>query len=257
MNLPSVLHHLHHLHYLQIFRVIRGEYLFIVNRTTLIIFPIQEEQDVLVQHCTAQGLRTEEAKIGRVPIVHIPELHLTLAKGGLGKVQFAVTTQHLVDMGTGWNVIICAGAAGALADDVAVGDVVVGTATAEHDFRKKFGKHHIPTYRGASHILHELRQIHIPPEEFSVHFGKIASGDEDIGDAARRREVHELTGALAVAWEGIGGARACHFSQVPFVEIRGITDAATGDVPSSFKANLQHAMNNVATVIVAWARRYV
>lgn len=227
-----------------------------MHRTTLIISPVQEERRAIVQHFTEQGLRTEEADIGRVPVVHVPELRLTLAKGGLGKVQFAVTTQHLIDMEPGWNVIICAGAAGALADTVAVGDVVIGTATAEHDFRKKFGKHRIPTYRGTSHVLHELRQIQIPSEEFSVHFGKIASGDEDIGDTARRREIHELTDGLAVAWEGIGGARACHFSRVPFVEIRGITDAATGDVPASFKANLQRAMRNVATVIAAWAPRH-
>jgi adenosylhomocysteine nucleosidase len=227
-----------------------------MKQSTLIISPVQEERQAIVQHLTAQGLRTEEAGIGRVPVVHVPELRLTLAKGGLGKVQFAVTTQHLIDMQPDWHAVICAGAAGALADDVAVGDVVVGTATAEHDFRKKFGKHRIPTYRGASQILHELRQTPTNSEEFSVHFGKIASGDEDIGDAKRRREVHELTDALAVAWEGIGGARACHFTQVPFVEIRGITDAATGDVPAAFKANLQRAMGNVATVLMAWAHKH-
>ena len=76
--------------------------------------------------------------------------------------------------------------------------------------------------------------------------------DEDIVDEVRRKEVHELTDALAVAWEGIGGARACAFSHIPFVEIRGITDVANADARSSFKAHLERVMAHVAAFIVAW-----
>ena len=47
------------------------------------------------------------------------------------------------------------------------------------------------------------------------------------------------TGALAVAWEGAGGARACHFSGIPFLEIRGITDSADSDAASDFRATLE------------------
>ncbi len=224
-----------------------------IMKNLLIISPIQEERHEIEQHCIAQGFRTEATHIGRVPVAQIPELGLTLAKGGLGKVQFAITTQHLLDMGLGWTAVICAGAAGGLVDDVAIGDVVVGTATIEHDFRKKFGKRRPPTYAAAPEILDTLRKIQSPSEAWAILFGCIASGDEDIADETRRRELHALTGALAVAWEGIGGARACAFSNVPFVEIRGITDAACGDVPTAFKANLHRAMANVATVILEMA----
>ena len=53
--------------------------------------------------------------IGRLPVVQFPDLGVTLARGGLGKVQFAVQTQHLLDTCSDWDLIVCAGAAGALA----------------------------------------------------------------------------------------------------------------------------------------------
>jgi adenosylhomocysteine nucleosidase len=71
----------------------------------------------------------------------------------------------------------------------------------------------------------------------------------------RRREIRHLTGALAVAWEGGGGARACHFSGVPFIEIRGISDQADSQAASHFRMNLHTAMRNVATLITAWITR--
>lgn len=57
----------------------------------------------------------------------------------------------------------------------------------------------------------------------------------------------------AVAWEGAGGARACKFSGVPFLEIRGITDAADHSAASDFEKNLEVAMYNIALLIVSFS----
>ena len=83
-------------------------------------------------------------------------------------------------------------------------------------------------------------------------FGPIASGDETVVDRERRRELHQLTGALAVAWEGAGGARACHFSEVPYIEVRGITDHANSQAATDFKLHMPSAMRHVARLITAW-----
>jgi adenosylhomocysteine nucleosidase len=82
-----------------------------------------------------------------------------------------------------------------------------------------------------------------------VQFGAIASGDEDIVGEARRSELRTSTGAIAVAWEGAGGARACQFSEVAFLEIRGITDIADANGPRDFAQHLATAMQNVALVV--------
>ena len=85
---------------------------------------------------------------------------------------------------------------------------------------------------------------------FSVHIGIVASGDEDIVTHIRAEELQKQTNALAVAWEGAGGARAARFNNLPFIEVRGITDNARDDVPQSFSANLPVAMSNIGMVML-------
>ena len=215
----------------------------------LIITPMREELDLLLQSYTTAGFHAEGATIGRLPVVQFPDLGVTLARGGLGKAQFALQTQHLLDTCNDWDLIICAGAAGALVDGVCVGDVVVATKTIEHDYNNKFNKRALPKFDGARTAIADLRSVSQSANVFSVHFGPIASGDEDVVETERRRAVHESTGALAVAWEGAGGARACVFSRIPFVEIRGVTDTADRNAASDFEENLGVAMNNLATLI--------
>ncbi len=213
---------------------------------------MQEELDFFRQSCTRAGHRTETSVAGRLPIVHLPELRMTLARGGTGKAQFAVQTQHLLDTGPDWDLVICAGAAGALVDDLSIGDVVVATTTVEHDYNNKFNQRPLPKFNGAQTAIAGLKRASLSSPSFKVHFGPVASGDEDVIEDERRKTLHQLTDALVVAWEGAGGARACAFSQVPFVEIRGVTDTADHNAPADFETNLAVAMNSVATLITAW-----
>ncbi|MBI4639745.1 MAG: 5'-methylthioadenosine/S-adenosylhomocysteine nucleosidase [Candidatus Tectomicrobia bacterium] len=219
---------------------------------TLIMTPMQKELDFFLQSCAKHGSRAEHSLLGRLPIVRLPEQNMTLARGGTGKAQFALQTQHVLDTGIGWELVICAGAAGALIDGLSIGDVVVATSTVEHDYNNKFNNRPIPTFKGASSVITGLRLISPLFNSFRVRFGMVASGDEDVIDDERRTSLHQSTGALAVAWEGAGGARACQFSNIPFIEIRGITDAANHSAPSDFETNLEVAMNNVAILIMSW-----
>ena len=74
-------------------------------------------------------------------------------------------------------------------------------------------------------------------------------------ETERKRALHESTGALAVAWEGAGGARACAFNRIPFIEIRGVTDTADHNAASDFEENLEVAMCNLATLTTCWTNR--
>jgi adenosylhomocysteine nucleosidase len=159
-----------------------------------------------------------------------------------------------LDVSRTWDVVICAGAAGALVDRLAVGDVVVATETVEHDIHNHFGPPRLPRFSGAATMIKSLRRVRLLRNAFTVHFGPIASGDEDIVTVERQDALRRRTGALAVAWEGAGGARACQFSAVPFVEMRGVTDVANSRAAADFRANLQTAMGNVATLIITWLR---
>jgi adenosylhomocysteine nucleosidase len=117
----------------------------------------------------------------------------------------------------------------------------------------KFGEPLLPEFASAESVVESFKRVRIADDLFKVHVGAIASGDEDIVDVERRREVRELTGALANGWEGAGGARASCFSDVPFVEIRGISDGADETAAQDFVKNLRITMRNVSTVIAAWA----
>jgi adenosylhomocysteine nucleosidase len=221
----------------------------------LVVTPVQKEHDFFRQGCIEQGLHAETATLGKLAVARFPELGITLGAGGLGKTQFAVQTQHLIDTGPGWDLVICAGAAGALDDGLTIGDVVIATETVEHDIRNRFGKPLLPRFKSAKAIVASFRKKLPRSSTMRVHFGPVASGDEDVIDPERRREIQSRTGALVVAWEGAGGARACQFSGVPYVEIRGVTDSASSTAAADFAVNLENVMRNVAILIVSWARQ--
>jgi adenosylhomocysteine nucleosidase len=106
---------------------------------TLVVMPLQKELDAFVRGCQAHQLQLEQDTIGKLAVTVLPKLDVTLACGGLGKAQFGVQTQHLIDLGPKWDLVLCAGAAGGLADHVAVGDVIIGVETVEHDINNRFG----------------------------------------------------------------------------------------------------------------------
>jgi adenosylhomocysteine nucleosidase len=220
----------------------------------LVIIPTRKEFDFFLKACTDEKIRSEDSKIGRLPVVKLPDLDITLAVGGLGKVQFAVHAQHLLDSSPGWDLVVCAGAAGSIKDGLSIGDVVVSTETVEHDIDNKVGPPIIPRFNSEESKIAEFKSITPVSDLFQVHFGPIASGDEDVMDSERRSILHDLTGGIAVAWEGAGGARACRFNDTPFIEIRGITDNACGNAVSDYWANLERVMGNVANLIISWAR---
>jgi adenosylhomocysteine nucleosidase len=222
----------------------------------LIIIPTQRELDCFLEACLEQGYQAETALTGKLLITHFPALEIAVAFGGLGKTQFAVQTQHLIDMAH-WDWVICAGAAGALVDSLSIGDVVIATETVEHDIHNRFGKPLLPRFGGSETLLEHCYQAIPATGTFKVHFGSVASGDEDVVETDRRKAVHLQTGAVVVAWEGAGGARACQFSDVPYIEVRGVSDSADRKAALDFEKNLPLVMRNVATVILSWAREHV
>jgi adenosylhomocysteine nucleosidase len=218
----------------------------------LIVTPLPEERDGFLRRCRQLGLEMRTGELGRLPVTVLPELGVTLAVGGVGKAQYALQTQHLLDAGEGWEAVICAGTAGALADELAIGDVVVATTTLEHDYANRMVQVPRPRFDSDRALLASLRRVPVNGHGFDVHFGLIASGDEDIASAERRAELRRDTHALAAAWEGAGGARACAFCRVPYVEVRGISDSANADAARHFFAHLATAMQNVAQLVVNW-----
>ena len=199
----------------------------------------------------ALDLSQENGKVGKLKVSHFPEIGVTVARGGHGKAQFGVQTQYLLDQ-MSFDLVLCAGAAGALAPDVQVGDLIVATSTFEHDYNLKFVQRANPQFAGDASSITQIKGLDLNNANFNIHFGIVASGDEDVVDTSRGKELHEETNALAVAWEGAGGARACAFSEVPYLELRGATDTADHEAPVVFDENLKIVMKNMAMLLATW-----
>ncbi len=204
----------------------------------LLVTPLKDEYIYLAEGISFFGFESFQDKIGKLNVIRFPKLNLTLARGGHGKTQFAIHTQYLLDRSQN-KLLICAGAAGALSPNIVIGDVIVATSTIEHDYHEKFSIQSKPQFLGHEESISRIRSLRIQNANFNIHFGVMASGDEDVIDIQRGTELHQLHGALAVAWEGAGGARACAFNDIPYLELRSITDNGDYSAPEAFEANLK------------------
>jgi adenosylhomocysteine nucleosidase len=151
------------------------------------------------------------------------------------------------------KVAIVTGGAGGLDPRLCVGDIVVGTCSVEHDYRIRFVQSPLKEHPADEMLLNELRTLAASLDiGGSIVFDRIASGDEDIIDPVRAEQLRQESGAACVAWEGSGGARAAAFNEVPFVEIRGITDAANESAPGDYHQHLKIVMPRIAELLIAW-----
>lgn len=220
---------------------------------TLIAVPQVEEAKALLGGFRRRGHPSGPEQTGKLGYSAIPSLDMVVAVGGHGKAQFAVQTQYLIDQFPDVKRLFCVGAAGRLSDVLDFGDIVVGTATIEHDYKLRFVREPLPRHQPDATLLQEFRgTARANNFPFGVHFGPVASGDEDIVDLQRAGELRTATEAVCVAWEGSGGARAAEFNDLSFLEIRCITDSADPNAVASFHKNLDRVMPNIADLLIRW-----
>ena len=218
----------------------------------LLVTPLRKEFDALAGFFTSEGYKSENFQ-SKTTAARFPELDITIAAGGGGKASFAVAAQYLIDTCGPFSLFIAAGTAGALDQALKPGDVILGTETVEHDYKSRFGGNEfLQRHISCADSRRAISDVHREQNSFTLRTGPIASGDEDIIEPRRARELRGQTGALCVAWEGAGGARAAKFNGIPFLEIRAITDLADSDTPKAFYENLAAAMINIGRVLLPW-----
>lgn len=215
----------------------------------LILCPLPEELNALLARLRDRGYQPRENSVGPLNVLEIADLQWRLCLAGHGKTQFGIQTQFLLDRYLDTEMVICAGSCGGMAPQLSIFDVVVAEKTIEHDYKLRFVRRPDPEFIGDAASIEKLRGVKV--NGFHVHFGPIASGDEDIIDPSRVKELIAQTNALAVAWEGAGGARASKFNKMPFLEVRGVTDTADNEAPVHFETNLKTAMANVGDLLLA------
>jgi adenosylhomocysteine nucleosidase len=147
-----------------------------------------------------RGHRSRALQVGAMECSAIPPVDMVVAIGGHGETQLAVQAQYLIDRRPDARVFLCVGAAGSLTDSLKLGDVVVGTHSVEHDYKLRFVSRPSPCHDADATLLQEFREtVRTNTFHFRIHFGPIASGDEDIIDSVRAQELRAAAEALCVA----------------------------------------------------------
>lgn len=152
----------------------------------LIVAPLQEEFDHLIDGLSDDGWKVDDLQLGSIEGARIRDLKATIAIGGTGKAQFAAQTQYLISHHSDVELVVCVGAAGALVDHLVFGDIVVSTGTTEHDYKNRFDQQPLPLHAGHSESIERLRKLsETIAFPFGVHFG---GNPDDFDEGGNVRE---------------------------------------------------------------------
>jgi adenosylhomocysteine nucleosidase len=229
-----------------------------------ILSALVDEQRGLIDHLE-QPERIEHA--GR--IFWLGRLHglpVVLTVSRIGKVSAAMTAATLIERFDA-GAIVFTGVAGALADQVQVGDVVVAQDFLQHDLDVSplFPRYEVPAYGRARFVCHEdlsaaLRQAaqQALAGEFaqaSVHQGLIVSGDRFVSGACevgalRQRLQQAGHAALAVEMEGAAVAQVCADHGLPYAAMRTVSDRADDSAHRDFAEFVTQVASRYAQAIV-------
>src|SRR5690606_38810696 len=162
------------------------------------------------------------------------------AECGIGKVNAAALTQHLVSLGVGS--VVFTGVAGALDPSLRVGDVVIGVDAVQHDVDVTglgYAPGEVPgdgVAWSADPALVALAAAAAGElEGVRAVRGRIASGDRFVASAELGARLREEFGAACAEMEGAAVAQVCRRAGVPFVIVRSISDTADHAAEVSFR----------------------
>lgn len=188
---------------------------------------------------------------------HLFDKKVVLVFSRWGKVASSATTTQLIN-DYAPDEIIFTGVAGAIIDNLNIGDIVIGKNLVQHDMDATplFDQFEIPLLEkkhfetsnslklidASNHFLDQysdyIQDTQI--DEFGldnpkVVVGDIASGDEFIADKIRIEQMNSLLpNAVCVEMEGAAVAQVCYEYKVPFSVIRVISDKANHEADIDF-----------------------
>lgn len=218
-----------------------------------IIGAMEEEVAILKDKLT----NLEEVTIAHVKFYkgNLNDTPVVLTQSGIGKVNVAMSTTLLIEHFRP-SKIINTGSAGALDEELKVGDVVVSEALAYHDadataFGYQYGQiPQMPAVFEADKTLltqsiEAIKATHLPAKT-----GLIVSGDSFIGSNEQRMQIKQnFNNALAVEMEATAIAQTCYQFNVPFVVTRAISDLANGEAEMSFDEFLKTAARSSSEIV--------
>ena len=226
-----------------------------------IIGPMDEEVSLLLSVIKDQ----RESEVGNHKYVEGTYLNhkVVLVKSGIGKVCAASAALVLI-LQFKVDAIINTGCAGGIGDGLKIGDIVLSTELAYHDFDLKiFGykRGQVPSYeqcfKAYMNLVNKAKDAAdklTAAGNFTPHvrLGTVLSGDQFIADKATCLAMKaDFKNAQVTEMEGAAVAQVCEDFKVPCLVIRSVSDTAEGEAPEIFEKFVQLAADNSAKLLTA------
>jgi len=180
---------------------------------------------------------------------------LVLAYSKIGKVNAATTATIMIEK-FGVKTLLFSGVAGAVDEDLRIGDLIIATKTCQHDVDLTvFG--YEPGYIPESKVffecdekLNEIAKNVAKKLGIKLKEGIIASGDQFIHSKERKEWIKKTFNASAIEMEG--GAVGCvtWTLDVPFFMLRAISDTAEEGAGVDFDAFLEESSKVSAKFLI-------
>lgn len=202
--------------------------------------------------------RRDETVLGRTYYTgRLSGQSVVLVQSGVGKVMSAMSVAVLADH-FGVTAVINTGSAGAVAQGLAVGDVVLADQLVYHDvdltaFGYAYGQMSgQPLYFDTDEHLRSAFSEAIAEQQLISRVGLIATGDSFIASSAIIQEIKtHFPQVLAVEMEGAAIAQAAHSLGLAVLVVRAMSDTADHEANISFDAFIIEAGKRSAQMVLA------
>lgn len=151
--------------------------------------------------------------------------HIVACCAGMGKANAASVTQLLI---THFKVeaVVFSGIAGNMSDKIGIGDIVISETLCYHDAEDRMlaqSAPHTSLYTASDHLIQAARY---GCEAVGANYivGKIATGDQFVGDAVIKKSIQEKCHPDCVEMEGASVAQVSMRNEIPFVVLRAMSD---------------------------------
>lgn len=229
------------------------------------------EQEVAILQASLQ--QPKEVQKGGLPFLKgkLDGTQVVIVKGGIGKVNAAMTTILLIEHFQP-RYVLFSGIAGAIDSALRPGDIVIGSEAAIHDFgflgpegfepwqtfNPSTGGRNPLFFPGDSMLIRQAQAVsqglswqpvggNLP----QIRQGVIVTGSIFVASPAKRKELASVFHADAVEMEGAAVAQVCYQMGTPFLLIRSISDRADGNASVDYETFLEGAAGNAAMLVIA------
>ena len=222
-----------------------------------IIGAIEEEINGLVaklddvRECSVGGCTFYQGSVDGHSVV--------VGMSGMGKVYAAMCAQAMI-LQYAPDAILNIGMAGAVSEELKIGDVVIPTDEIQHDYDVTalglplgtLYECNIANFPCDAEIMTLIGQA-CAVKNLPVVYGTSASGDQFVEGMEKKHWLTENFGAIICEMEGGAIAQVCYTNEVPFATYRLISDIASG---SEFAANMQDVARQSAELAYGFLKVY-